>query len=204
MAKMRSIPASAGEPPAGYGTARRRQVYPRECGGTSYSSEDDALGEGLSPRVRGNRKLSATPRLAPGSIPASAGEPGSEWNSHNPQPVYPRECGGTASADPREAERNGLSPRVRGNHGRRWQRQAQRRSIPASAGEPLCAGSSQLRRPVYPRECGGTSPAANGRASMVGLSPRVRGNRCRSGCWRRRRRSIPASAGEPSVPRQEH
>ena len=33
---------------------------------------------------------------------------------------------------------------------------------------------------VYPRVCGGTSPAAGQKYDVAGLSPRVRGNLCHS------------------------
>ena len=51
---------------------------------------------------------------------------------------------------------------------------------------------------VYPRVCGGTASEDGGRGDVLGLSPRVRGNRVA----RRRRAdvlgSIPACAGEPA------
>ena len=50
------------------------------------------------------------------------------------------------------------------------------RSIPACAGEPICAGPIPTGAGVYPRVCGGTNlrwADTNGRG---GLSPRVRGN----------------------------
>ena len=70
----------------------------------------------------------------------------------------------------------GLSPRVRGNL-LRW-RTAVRlpRSIPACAGEP----AYRLRHPngsaVYPRVCGGTGTGGWCGRTVLGLSPRVRGN----------------------------
>ena len=71
----RSIPACAGEPrPVPKHTAHVR-VYPRVCGGTAPSGHDSQAQEGLSPRVRGNRRGSR-PHAAPSrSIPACAGEP---------------------------------------------------------------------------------------------------------------------------------
>ncbi len=49
--------------------------------------------------------------------------------------------------------------------------------------------------------CGGTCSCRAGRTCDTGLSPRVRGNRCRRGCYKRGRGSIPACAGEPESPR---
>ena len=73
------------------------------------------------------------------------------------------------------------------------------RSIPASAGEPTAPQGEDPAFPVYPRECGGTIIHNVICEPLLGLSPRVRGNR--SGALERRlpARSIPASAGEPNA-----
>ena len=51
--------------------------------------------------------------------------------------VYPRECGGTSVSHAASVEGQGLSPRVRGNPCVDVRDFHCRRSIPASAGEPL-------------------------------------------------------------------
>ena len=71
------------------------------------------------------------------------------------------------------------------------------RSIPACAGEPNASESVSPSSSVYPRVCGGTERVGVCIAVIVGLSPRVRGNRTRRSLYRRHRRSIPACAGEP-------
>ena len=71
----------------------------------------------------------------------------------------------------------GLSPRVRGN---------------PYAGFGVCHLPG-----VYPRECGGTNVDNSGPSVDNGLSPRVRGNLETPIQLFHRRRSIPASAGEP-------
>ncbi len=50
-----SIPACAGEPRFDGRGMRRREVYPRVCGGTAVAAYWPQTGRGLSPRVRGNR-----------------------------------------------------------------------------------------------------------------------------------------------------
>ena len=45
--------------------------------------------------------------------------------------------------------------------------------------------------------CGGTAVGLAAGFGCEGLSPRVRGNQCANRCYRERRRSIPACAGEP-------
>ena len=94
------------------------------------------LGLGLSPRVRGNR---CPPRTAPApgrSIPACAGEPGSDGIYHAAAEVYPRVCGGTCLALAAAFTLLGLSPRVRGNLIPGGVEGQEFGSIPACAGEP--------------------------------------------------------------------
>ena len=193
----RSIPACAGEPATFAIPRPHRAVYPRVCGGTVQTLEFLPESDGLSPRVRGNQlpPLPGPARL--GSIPACAGEPYAAIRDFTICGVYPRVCGGTSQAMRRADGVGGLSPRVRGNHDLRRRLVRRGRSIPACAGEP--PGSQSWLRPagVYPRVCGGTYLPDHAVERVLGLSPRVRGNRrCRLRS-RIRRRSIPACAGEP-------
>ena len=50
----RSIPACAGEPFADSKAERKKEVYPRVCGGTAVKPIVFDGARGLSPRVRGN------------------------------------------------------------------------------------------------------------------------------------------------------
>ena len=51
-----SIPACAGEPFCIAALKGLSRVYPRVCGGTTSATDTAVANEGLSPRVRGNRK----------------------------------------------------------------------------------------------------------------------------------------------------
>ena len=75
-ARVRSIPAHAGEPLIAQGVNGADGVYPRPRGGTPPTSSRMTSISGLSPPTRGN--LPAALRSAPvyRSIPAHAGEPG--------------------------------------------------------------------------------------------------------------------------------
>ena len=193
----RSIPASAGEPPAPGTAPPASRVYPRECGGTDPNAFEEEEEIGLSPRVRGNP---GTLRLAVGcwrSIPASAGEPKTSRTWPDNTTVYPRECGGTGCAAVVASARVGLSPRVRGNHLINTSTFSRQRSIPASAGEPFGFQFFFRRHGVYPRECGGTVVVSTIGDTTTGLSPRVRGNPLLLLPHVHSDRSIPASAGEP-------
>ena len=89
-----------------------------------------------------------------------------------------------------KGEEEGLSPRVRGNLPCFASYVTVIGSIPACAGEPANEIFGRGNWGVYPRVCGGTSPARFGRVyprvcggttsliawGSAGLSPRVRGN----------------------------
>ena len=106
-------------------------------------------------------------------------------------------CGGTTSQRRVSRLLPGLSPRVRGNLRSFGRGHHQQGSIPACAGEPHDCAAEPLQPAVYPRVCGGTDHRVGHPGIAHGLSPRVRGNLCRSIQRHRFARSIPACAGEP-------
>ena len=69
------IPACAGEPVHTCGSRRLRRAYPRVCGGTYGVAAKLTPAQGLSPRVRGNRRHPGLLWAGAGPIPACAGEP---------------------------------------------------------------------------------------------------------------------------------
>ena len=182
-----SIPASAGEPVAIRLLKCLSTVYPRECGGTVIWQAGGRDCPGLSPRVRGNQGFRIPGNLWGRSIPASAGEPTVSGSPAISLKVYPRECGGTARRCCRSRNPSGLSPRVRGNPQGKRPLYPNRRSIPASAGEPAVLEHVRIILEVYPRECGGTASFTASTVALGGLSPRVRGNRERAAASYRKR-----------------
>ena len=169
------------------------------CGGTVSAVRLMMPVNGLSPRVRGNRWCWPLAHHRTRSIPACAGEPSCWTLSGRLRTVYPRVCGGTCDARPARPQRNGLSPRVRGNRLPQKAEPAAAGSIPACAGEPLASAPHQRTPQVYPRVCGGTLDEGEVDARITGLSPRVRGNLADAIAHYRQPRSIPACAGEPAV-----
>ena len=131
-----SIPACAGEPGPRPMRSGPTPVYPRVYGGTPSRRSQPTRATGLSPRVRGNRRLGHSRRVGDGSIPACTGEPPCRTPDRATRPVYPRVYGGTDMADRPPEDDGGLSPRVRGNHSIRDVFGLGRRSIPACTGEP--------------------------------------------------------------------
>ena len=151
-----SIPACAGEPRRPAPQLPLKRVYPRVCGGTAMHDFAEWIVQGLSPRVRGNRHVTAPSVVSIGSIPACAGEPTAGLRALNRSRVYPRVCGGTSSANAMLFLLSGLSPRVRGNLGPAGFARNDPGSIPACAGEPIRRARSRRIVRVYPRVCGGT------------------------------------------------
>ncbi len=196
-AATRSIPACAGEPPRRGLRRRVPAVYPRVCGGTPPVHVHDAAADGLSPRVRGNRKGRNGVAAYSRSIPACAGEPSGRGCRCLSMRVYPRVCGGTTGSQTPHNQSKGLSPRVRGNPGQTCPVFRPLRSIPACAGEPGSGAEAAADLRVYPRVCGGTGLHRQPGPLRNGLSPRVRGNPLRTGTSGTSGRSIPACAGEP-------
>ena len=183
------------------------RVYPRVCGGTAITWQEVLRLQGLSPRVRGNH-VGAYPSDYPqGSIPACAGEPGTNPVEYSRWEVYPRVCGGTGQVVHGRHPMRGLSPRVRGNPRLRHRANRPEGSIPACAGEPAESSRQAHRRRVYPRVYGGTLDLHRRATRRQGLSPRVRGNRVGAPARGPPGGSIPACAGEPRrIPtrRSEH
>ena len=94
----------------------------------------------------------------------------------------------------------GLSPRVRGSRLGQQPHEGRPGSIPACAGEPDRDLLGLRQRQVYPRVCGGAAPPNPTTSHQPGLSPRVRGSPGVRAHAVLRARSIPACAGEPSLP----
>ena len=132
----RSIPAYAGEPDTWKAQSQGCWVYPRVCGGTPSCPRCHRSAPGLSPRMRGNPRGRSSPAPPARSIPAYAGEPRTGRYRHPAGRVYPRVCGGTKPGGNGQQRRNGLSPRMRGNHRPQLAGRLHPRSIPAYAGEP--------------------------------------------------------------------
>ena len=153
----RSIPALAGEPRRALAPLGNVAVYPRACGGTTSPARVRSMVRGLSPRLRGNHRLTACAGSGARSIPALAGEPKLYYTFTRSYGVYPRACGGTARRGFLVDADLGLSPRLRGNPAAARAELMGIRSIPALAGEPSVRIPRAVSSEVYPRACGGTS-----------------------------------------------
>ena len=193
----RPIPACAGEPSTPFPKQFPSTAYPRVCGGTPAIGSSTRSPGGLSPRVRGNRLHGIFAVHPRGPIPACAGEPITPTPARSMVKAYPRVCGGTASDSGEGDDRDGLSPRVRGNPEPAEPPDYPQRPIPACAGEPEAKATRHAAPEAYPRVCGGTLRCAIAKYHHIGLSPRVRGNPRQPLRTPAKVRPIPACAGEP-------
>ena len=191
-----SIPAWAGETQSQSPPQHFWRVYPRVGGGNGIVRCASGYGAGLSPRGRGKRFASGGAGCARRSIPAWAGE------TKRPRPpppvkwVYPRVGGGNLACHITPFLSGGLSPRGRGKPDADDITDAATRSIPAWAGETAGEYSFQFKARVYPRVGGGNGFKVKQNWKSHGLSPRGRGKRLAGYSAARKRRSIPAWAGE--------
>ena len=194
-----TIPACAGEPTSRRKSSTRPWDYPRVCGGTVSWTLRTCANQGLSPRVRGNRRCGCNGLVGHGTIPACAGEPYTDRDGNKKSRDYPRVCGGTFLKHRGSALNLGLSPRVRGNLHQIVHDHHAIGTIPACAGEPKRTRNALALIADYPRVCGGTKGRGNGYHATAGLSPRVRGNRRFGRLVAIEDGTIPACAGEPRI-----
>ena len=191
----RFIPAPAGNTRRSAGPSCAAPVHPRACGEHPRSTKWSAHCSGSSPRLRGTR-LAVLERLARFRfIPAPAGNTAVENQCVLHDAVHPRACG-EHLRDFREAlHHRGSSPRLRGTRRKANSASAWPRFIPAPAGNTACATGSPVSTTVHPRACGEHHDGDRAANQNAGSSPRLRGTRPRHGQQLRRRRFIPAPAG---------
>ena len=192
-----SIPASAGNPASRPGPRCGAGVHPRERGESASIPGHPLRAEGPSPRARGIHLRCRRADLEPGSIPASAGNPGPHRAARATRRVHPRERGESSPPAARPHTSAGPSPRARGIRAACSAWHAAQGSIPASAGNPTSHDPSRRSTWVHPRERGESRIRIRIRIRKLGPSPRARGIPRRLVCPHGLPGSIPASAGNP-------
>ena len=193
----RSIPACTGNPPRQAGQAESEEVYPRVYGESPAPGGGGSGPRGLSPRVRGIRRLQYAQRVRAGSIPACTGNPAESPPWRTSSMVYPRVYGESSRSALVACVVGGLSPRVRGILVGRDEHVPRGGSIPACTGNPYCTQASTYIVKVYPRVYGESASREPGPGMDNGLSPRVRGIRAVDHGSADGHGSIPACTGNP-------
>ncbi len=203
-----AIPAWAGEPGDLHEVFEPERGHPRVGGGTTRRRRRRGMRDGPSPRGRGNQTSAPMARAGRRAIPAWAGEPpmrsrrrpcggGHPRVGGGTIRGHPRVGGGTVKTSPPQLQDDGPSPRGRGNRHEGGAHHLALGAIPAWAGEPRAARSTRTARRGHPRVGGGTRANRCPPITIVGPSPRGRGNRAPGGERAPVDRAIPAWAGEP-------
>ena len=193
--RRRFIPAPAGNTPSVAPRSVPGTVHPRACGEHAIFEDDATADGGSSPRLRGTRVANDAEDEDGRFIPAPAGNTHEAVTLEGKESVHPRACGEHRPGRPGAPDRDGSSPRLRGTLAPAATRISSGRFIPAPAGNTRNGAAVLSYPPVHPRACGEHSVPSGEEGSTTGSSPRLRGTRRGPGGVRRRRRFIPAPAG---------
>ena len=150
-------------------------VYPRWRGELDRTASVVSSGSGLSPLARGTRAHGIQSRVSARFIPAGAGNTGSATAAPMTTSVYPRWRGEHEMLVSVNAANTGLSPLARGTHRPRTTIRANRRFIPAGAGNTALSFSYYRPATVYPRWRGEHYRTDCRILFFCGLSPLARG-----------------------------
>ena len=193
--RIRIIPAYAGNTGLVHVRHSGNGDHPRVCGehcgvcGAYFSCL------GSSPRMRGTPGVDGQWRVAPGIIPAYAGNtPTFPWSTTAARD-HPRVCGEHVQNALGRFNVAGSSPRMRGTHARNRSGRRNPRIIPAYAGNTCSRRQLRPCRRDHPRVCGEHPSLKPYSASFAGSSPRMRGTPDVRPPGRTRTGIIPAYAG---------
>ena len=155
----------------------------------------NAANTGLSPLARGTHILQNTRLISTRFIPAGAGNTRRLISAARDSPVYPRWRGEHAVQNFLKRFNCGLSPLARGTHRPGTTIRANRRFIPAGAGNTTVQTAGYYFFAVYPRWRGEHLLLELVECCYSGLSPLARGTHACSIGSEKGARFIPAGAG---------
>ena len=137
MAKVRFIPAGAGNTATHSAAVSHVSVYPRWRGEHESGQIAPALAHGLSPLARGTPDYDTEEVTSQRFIPAGAGNTAGQLIALRAVPVYPRWRGEHVTMLSNGQGGSGLSPLARGTHEMVASHFTPNRFIPAGAGNTL-------------------------------------------------------------------
>ena len=192
----RIIPAHAGNSRQHDGCRRAWTDHPRACGELNAATNLPAGLSGSSPRMRGTPTGVTATKGFDRIIPAHAGNSARRQARQPRRPDHPRACGELAGGSLNGLHVLGSSPRMRGTPARMGECRAQRRIIPAHAGNSPAVTLLAFSSTDHPRACGELASSDPIGVQLDGSSPRMRGTLLRSGCGRSRSTDHPRACGE--------
>ncbi len=191
----RFIPAGAGNTKQSQALSMQHAVYPRWRGEHYCVEHGEVSLFGLSPLARGTPSDLRRRVRGLRFIPAGAGNTFQRFGMARTNPVYPRWRGEHHSRSLLNHFYSGLSPLARGTRPRALTQMRPVRFIPAGAGNTGPLYAIGTKNTVYPRWRGEHSVYHSGQIVVNGLSPLARGTQKGKAHGQRRRRFIPAGAG---------
>ena len=194
-AKVRFIPARAGNTPLTKPARSPSPVHPRAGGEHSSRYSSTATPNGSSPRGRGTRRARRGRHVVQRFIPARAGNTESTPCGAPCPPVHPRAGGEHYPQFVGAAGNGGSSPRGRGTPIWWALAGAGTRFIPARAGNTRAASYLVADAAVHPRAGGEHFSATAQAGALIGSSPRGRGTLAPARLGPVGHRFIPARAG---------
>ncbi len=195
LARLRFIPACAGNTGLEAGWCRPMAVHPRMRGEHTSPSLIICLNDGSSPHARGTHRPAGRTAAVARFIPACAGNTRGPEDDGRRQPVHPRMRGEHGRAQYRADLERGSSPHARGTLQAGRAAPNNDRFIPACAGNTAERHSASSQSTVHPRMRGEHFWPSHGTAPAGGSSPHARGTLAAFGRRIRRARFIPACAG---------
>ena len=153
-AKIRLIPAGAGNIARRGPSASKAGAHPRRCGENEHVRQNGTNICGSSPQVRGKQWAKEHEVSLGRLIPAGAGKTKLYSSCHALPSAHPRRCGENDSAKTDEEAIDGSSPQVRGKPFSFSAGCSERRLIPAGAGKTRPYIYPPVGRPAHPRRCG--------------------------------------------------
>ena len=174
-ARLRFIPAGAGNTLVVDGDGSGESVYPRWRGEHPAHTYPPQPQFGLSPLARGTPTAQHFGGLPSRFIPAGAGNTLTSRQSWTSTTVYPRWRGEHLAPVAPQLVTVGLSPLARGTHHLDGTQPQAGRFIPAGAGNTVSCSPPRWASTVYPRWRGEHAKRIASLPKDIGLSPLARG-----------------------------
>ena len=171
----RIIPAHAGQTAETMNGPVPVSDHPRACGANEGEEATGAPPPGSSPRMRGKRRSPRASTTETRIIPAHAGQTEENTVFRGAVSDHPRACGANKTNELITLGADGSSPRMRGKLGDIGGVAAERRIIPAHAGQTRPRPRTPVSPTDHPRACGANRPVAEEYRGDSGSSPRMRG-----------------------------
>ncbi len=170
------IPADAGLTCWRYSRRHLSWDHPRGCGAHDFQQINTTVTTGSSPRMRGSPYVGHGQMVPDGIIPADAGLTNRRTYNAASSGDHPRGCGAHQPTNIQRRVKRGSSPRMRGSHASRINRQVNLGIIPADAGLTPTREPDQFMNRDHPRGCGAHYSPLSSNNICRGSSPRMRGS----------------------------